>query len=387
MAGTTLARLAALRADSAPLERAREMVERLGRPLGPADLVELARVTGVPVAALRAAVSSYADLAQGPAEARVCVGTSCALAGGERLAADLATRTSVRTVHCLGHCDRSPAVLLRDGRVVAPSTGADATGVLETSAGGVTPPSVRARSRVRIVTRRLGRGAFAELERARADGAYSALEKALRLPPEALLADVERSGLRGRGGAGFPTGRKWRRAAQAAGDVRYVVANGDEGDPGSFIDRLLMEEDPHGVLEGMLLCAYAVGAGEGIAFVRSEYPDAAASLRRAVVAARAAGILGEVGARLRIRVRRPGRLRARQLCLRRGDRPAGGAGGAPLRGAPAPPVSGGRRAARAADGRGQRRDPRQRARGSSSTARTPTRRSAPRRRRAPRPSA
>ena len=269
------------------------MVERLGRPLGPAELAELASRTGLPVAALHGAVSSYADLAQGPAEVRVCVGTSCALAGGERLAADLAERTSARTVHCLGHCDRSPALLRRDGRVVLPGQRASAARALAEPAGAPASTSVRARSPERIVTRRLGRGGFAELGRARADGAYAALERTLGRPPEAILAAIEASGLRGRGGAAFPTGQKWRRAAAAPGDVRYVVANGDEGDPGSFIDRLLMEEDPHGVLEGMALCAYAVGAREGIAFVRSEYPAASTALRRAVIEARAAGILGE----------------------------------------------------------------------------------------------
>ena len=144
----------------------------------------------------------------------------------------------------------------------------------------------------RIVTRRLGRGGFADLARARRDGAYATLERALGDGPEAVLATVEGSGLRGRGGAGFATGRKWRLAAATAADARYVICNGDEGDPGSFVDRLLMEDDPHGVIEGMAICALAVGAREGIAFVRSEYPAARAALARAVDDARAAGILG-----------------------------------------------------------------------------------------------
>lgn len=269
------------------------MVEGLGRPLGPAELAELARRTRVPVGALRGAVSSYADLAQGPADVRVCVGTSCALAGSERLAADLATEMSVRTAHCLGHCDRSPALLLRDGRVVLPGPQADAAGALTPSVEPTGRVSVRARSPVRIVTRRLGRRDLANLDAARADGAYSALEAALTHPPEAVLAAIDGAGLRGRGGGAFPTGAKWRRAATAAADARYVIANGDEGDPGSFVDRLLMEQDPHGVLEGMALCGYAIGASEGIAFVRSEYPAAAAAMRRAAADARDAGILGE----------------------------------------------------------------------------------------------
>jgi NADH:ubiquinone oxidoreductase subunit F (NADH-binding) len=293
VASETLGRLTDLRgADAHPLEAAREMVQRLGRPLGPDELAELARRTRVPVAELRGAISSYADLAEGPADVRVCVGTSCALAGGEGLAEALSGRAHVRVAHCLGHCDRSPALLRRDGRVALPGPGGDADRALAAPAAAPAPSSVRARCREPIVTRRLGRGGFADLARARANDAYATLERALGGGPEAVLAAVEGSGLRGRGGAGFATGRKWRLAAAAPAEARYVVCNGDEGDPGSFVDRLLMEEDPHGVIEGMALCAYAVGAREGIAFVRSEYPAARAALARAVDDARAAGILG-----------------------------------------------------------------------------------------------
>ncbi len=268
------------------------MVQRLGRPLGSSELTELAHRTRVPVAALRGAISSYADLSEGPADVRVCVGTSCALAGGEGLAEALAGRAHVRVAHCLGHCDRSPALLRRDGRVVLPGRGADAGRALAAPSAALPPSSVRARCPEPIVTRRLGRGGFADLGLARADGAYATLERALAGGPEPVLAAMEGSGLRGRGGAGFATGRKWRLAAAAPGEERYVVCNGDEGDPGSFVDRMLMEEDPHGVIEGMALCALAVGARRGIAFVRSEYPAARAALAGAVEDARAAGILG-----------------------------------------------------------------------------------------------
>jgi NADH-quinone oxidoreductase subunit F len=142
------------------------------------------------------------------------------------------------------------------------------------------------------VTRRLLRGDFSRLETARADGAYEALSRALAGSPEDVLRAVERSGERGRGGAGFPTGTKWRTCAETPADARYVVANGDEGDPGSFVDRALMELDPHGVLEGLVLCGFAVGAREGIVFVRSEYPWAIARMEEAIREAREAGILG-----------------------------------------------------------------------------------------------
>jgi NADH:ubiquinone oxidoreductase subunit F (NADH-binding) len=155
-----------------------------------------------------------------------------------------------------------------------------------------------------IVTRRVAKGDFADLEAARADGAYDALEQALAGAPDDVLRAIEDSGERGRGGAGFPTGRKWRAGAEAAGDLKYVIANGDEGDPGSFIDRVLMERDPHAVLEGLALCAWAVGAAEGIVYVRCEYPEALRRMQEAVAAAEQAGVLGQsvLGSRFCFRV-------------------------------------------------------------------------------------
>ena len=131
-----------------------------------------------------------------------------------------------------------------------------------------------------------------DLAAARAQGVYQSLAKALRGSPQELLDTVEHSEQRGRGGAGFLTGAKWRSCARAPGQPKYVVVNGDEGDPGSFIDRVLMEDDPHSVLEGLILCAYAVGASQGIVFIRSEYPRAIAFMRQAIAAAYEQGILG-----------------------------------------------------------------------------------------------
>jgi len=159
-----------------------------------------------------------------------------------------------------------------------------------TSGGG--PVSIRNVAREAIATARIGKGDYSELAHAREAGVYSALAKALTRPPEEVLAVVEKSGEQGRGGAGFPTGHKWRFAAGAQGRVRYFVANGDEGDPGSFIDRLLLEYDPHAILEGMALCAWAIGASEGIVYIRSEYPAAQAKMQAAIMQACTAGLLG-----------------------------------------------------------------------------------------------
>jgi NADH:ubiquinone oxidoreductase subunit F (NADH-binding) len=231
--------------------------------------------------------SFYADLTADPGAARVCRGTSCVLAGGAELHSRAGPREA-RGVYCLGFCDRSPAVLWPDGRV--------ATGdAARAGAGGEAdppPPAVRCLAREAVVTERIGRGDFSELARARADGAYDVLRAALRERPGRILDALARSGERGRGGAGFPTGLKWTRCAEAGAAEKFVVANGDEGDPGSFVDRILLERDPHAILEGLALCALAVGAHQGVVYVRSEYPAAQARMGRAIEAARGAGILG-----------------------------------------------------------------------------------------------
>jgi len=118
------------------------------------------------------------------------------------------------------------------------------------------------------------------------------LQTAWQQPPEAVLETVELSGLRGRGGATFPTGKKWRLAARQPTGQKYIVANADEGDPGSYVDRFLMEDDPHCLIEGMALAAYAVGATQGRVYVRAEYAQARAVLAEAIEEARGAGWLG-----------------------------------------------------------------------------------------------
>ena len=131
------------------------------------------------------------------------------------------------------------------------------------------------------------------LEDAVAQGTYTAAGKALtEMSPEAVIEAVLDSGLRGRGGAGFPTGRKWQFARAAPGDEKYLVCNADEGDPGAFMDRALLEGDPHTVIEGMIVAAYAIGAAEGFIYVRAEYPIAIEHTGIALDQARQAGLLG-----------------------------------------------------------------------------------------------
>jgi NADH-quinone oxidoreductase subunit F len=123
---------------------------------------------------------------------------------------------------------------------------------------------------------------------------YQALEQVLRtMTPEQLIAAVTASGLRGRGGAGFLTGQKWRFARDSAGTQKYVICNADEGDPGAFMDRSVLEGDPHSVLEGMLICGFAIGAGDGYIYCRAEYPKALQRLRLAIRQAEEHGFLGD----------------------------------------------------------------------------------------------
>src|SRR6201999_2999250 len=126
----------------------------------------------------------------------------------------------------------------------------------------------------------------------RAHGGYKGLERALTLGTAGILADVTTSGLRGRGGAGFPTGIKWKTVADAAADRKYIVCNADEGDSGTFADRMIMEGDPLVVIEGMTIAGIAVGATKGNIYIRSEYPHAIVAMEEAIKAARKAGFLG-----------------------------------------------------------------------------------------------
>jgi len=130
------------------------------------------------------------------------------------------------------------------------------------------------------------------LEEYRTAGGYAGLERAISLTPAAIVEEVKKSGLRGRGGAGFPTGIKWKTVLDAPGDQKYIVCNADEGDSGTFADRMLMEGDPFTLIEGMTIAALAVGATSGFIYVRSEYPHAIAALRDAITVARKAGLLG-----------------------------------------------------------------------------------------------
>jgi len=146
---------------------------------------------------------------------------------------------------------------------------------------------------VRIVLRNCGIIDPDKIDHYLARGGYLALERCLEMAPEDVIETVRSSGLRGRGGAGFPTWQKWQYCRQTASDQRYLICNADEGDPGAFMNRSLIEGDPHAVLEGMLIAAYAIGASQGYVYIRAEYPLAVRRLRGAIATMEKLGLLGE----------------------------------------------------------------------------------------------
>ncbi len=155
------------------------------------------------------------------------------------------------------------------------------------------PELPRYERELRLILRRCGYIDPESMNDYIANGGYSGLEKALKISPDEIIVELKKSGLRGRGGAGFPTHRKWEQCRKAKGTPKYVICNADEGDPGAFMDRVVLESDPHQVIEGMTIAGYAVGAEQGYVYVRAEYPLAIERVRIALKQAAEFGFLGD----------------------------------------------------------------------------------------------
>jgi formate dehydrogenase iron-sulfur subunit len=193
-------------------------------------------------------------------------------------------------------------VATAQGRIAfGPVTDADVTSVLDAMIAdgahalrlGVTDEIPWLKRQTRLTFARCGVIDPRSVEDYRAHDGYKGLARALTLDTDAILADVTTSGLRGRGGAGFPTGIKWKTVAQTSADRKYIVCNADEGDSGTFADRMIMEGDPFVVIEGMTIAGITVGATKGYIYVRSEYPHAVEAMNAAIMAAKRANFLGE----------------------------------------------------------------------------------------------
>ena len=263
----------------------------------------------------------YATKPRPPVVAHVCDDIACRLAGAEDLCGDLERsfgapgtpigegRSTWLRSPCLGLCDRAPAALVTSAGSEPSVTAAapvDAAGIaarMGSVTGGAmayqeVPPPQAGGSGLRLLAR-VGVADPQSLDDYRAHGGWKALERAREIGPQHVIEEVTRSGLMGRGGAAFPTGRKW--AAVAAQPVRphYVVCNADESEPGTFKDRVLMEGDPFAVVEAMAIAAFAVGADKAYLYIRGEYPVAEARIRNAIATSAAAGLLGELDIEVR----------------------------------------------------------------------------------------
>ncbi len=250
--------------------------------------------------------------------AHVCDDIACKAAGADALCAELERSASGGWMRgpCLGMCEQAPAAMLV----------AAGEAPFERAWGHATAESVRRAVETRRVSdpprtvlpqagdpglrllRRVGVVDPASLDDYRAHGGYPALRRALEMGPAGVIREVTESKLVGRGGAAFPTGRKWEAVARALAQPRYVVCNADESEPGTFKDRVLLEDDPFAVLEAMTVAGFATGAERGFLYVRGEYPLAAERLAHAAAAARARGLLGDDvmgrGVRFDVEIRR-----------------------------------------------------------------------------------
>ncbi len=263
--------------------------------------------------------SLFATTPRPPTVAHVCDDIACRVAGAEAICADLertlgpagspardGTLTWLRSP-CLGLCERAPAALFT---VAGADAWTDAVGPVDAAAvlarletSGARPPSASTPEQLGASVPQLGSPGLRLLARVgvvdptdlaayRAAGGYRALERAVALGPGAVVAEVAAARLVGRGGAAFPTGRKWAAVAAAPARPHYAVCNADESEPGTFKDRIVMEEDPFAVVEAMTIEGFATGAERGFLYLRGEYPLATERMAAAIEQARAAGLLG-----------------------------------------------------------------------------------------------
>ena len=253
----------------------------------------------------------------------VCTGTGCQAHGCDKVvdllrselkSAGLSDKIEVKTTGCHGFCEKGPLAVIRPEGIlyqrVKEKNIADI--VSKTIAKGEVldkllffDPETKERIKLekdvpfyklqeRLVFGDNGYIDPTSIEDYLGIGGYKALQKSLtEMDADAVVAEVKEAGLRGRGGGGFPAGRKWESAKNVAGDVKYVICNADEGDPGAYMDRSLLEGNPHAIVEGMMIGAFAIGSTDGYVYVRNEYPQAVRNLQSAIDSARELGLLGE----------------------------------------------------------------------------------------------
>ena len=273
----------------------------------------LCRRLTVPPAEAYGVATFYAMFSVEPRPAtvlHVCTDLACAAAGAPELCAGIEARlgpgsgVSVERSPCLGLCERAPAALaIKAGDPVRTAVSAPAT-VEDAVLAASSPGSAPEEPPVSLAVPQAGQGGLMLLHRVgvvdpsslddyRAHGGYTALRRAFELGPAGVIREVTDSGLVGRGGAAFPTGRKWQATASQPDHPHYLVCNADESEPGTFKDRVLMEGDPYALVEAMTIAGYATGAHRGYLYLRGEYPRALHLLEHAIGQARARGLLGD----------------------------------------------------------------------------------------------
>ncbi len=271
----------------------------------PEALKEVGRVLNVPLADIYGVVNFYTLFYAEPVGKtiiHVCGDPACAMAGADSvlkmanqkveqriLDGQLMETITVERSACLGLCEHAPAMLVQGAAV-----GQASQRIWEEMAEGRSrrPHSIVGGD-ISILTANCGHGHTTYLNEFKARGGYAGLRRAIKMDPADVIEMVKASGLVGRGGAAFPTGAKWEGAAKATADQKYVVVNADEAEPGTFKDRVMMEDDPHRILEGLMIAAYAIGASKGYWYIRGEYAYSFQVVGKAIKEAKAAGILGE----------------------------------------------------------------------------------------------
>lgn len=282
------------------LHAAQEIYGYLPEPVA----AEVARSLKVPLADVFGVIDFYAMFHREPVgkkEIHVCNDPACAMAGSENLMTQLNRQLefhlvdentrpsiSIESSPCLGLCSHAPAMLV-NGKPVGL---ADKYNWNEMASGGIPAPQTEIGGTMSLLTANCGLGYTTLLNEYRARGGYESLRKALTQTPGNVIEEIKAAGLVGRGGAAFPTGIKWDGTARAEGHPKYVVCNGDEAEPGTFKDRILMENDPHSVLEGLIIAAFAVGAVKGYIYIRGEYLQAYKAMQAAVEDANRENLLG-----------------------------------------------------------------------------------------------
>lgn len=255
-------------------------------------------------------IGAKEHLSQKPIRVHCCTSTGCQAANSLTLKKNLensvkenglSDQIQVVGVGCMGFCGKGPLVQIEaKNKLYEEVTPEDAASIINAINNGTTATAAEGdlnhpffAKQMRIVRETSGKIDPEKIEEYIAAGGYESLYKVIHdMTPSEVVEEITKSGLRGRGGGGYPTGLKWATVAKMPGKQKYIICNADEGDPGAFMDRSVLESDPHRVLEGMAIAGYAVGASEGFIYVRAEYPLAIDRLEMAIKQAKKLGILG-----------------------------------------------------------------------------------------------